>query len=202
MHLRRTFRQRCHHFFLDFGRLHHHRFKVYLRNRKIQLVAGLDIRHFLEHGHKLRQVEELRKPCPCPVAGSLRGQFNGRRGLPEGGSPAVKVRQAFLLQCPVLEIAHDRIQLGHGVADRRAGCKHHALSAGDLVHIPAFHKHIRGFLRLRSGQTCHVSHLRVKEQVLKGMALIHIQPVYTQLLKGDHIVLPVSVDQFIQPRLQ
>ena len=202
MYLCRSFRQRCHHFFLDFGRLYHHRFKVCLRNRQIQLVAGLDIRHFLEHGHKLRQVKELREACPRPIAGSLRSQFNSRRGFPEGGCPAVKVRQAFLLQRSVLEIPHDRVQFRHGIADRRSGRKHHALAAGDFIHIPAFHKHIRGFLRLRSGQACHVPHLRVKEQVLEGMALIHIQPVYTQLLKGDHIVLPVSVDQFIQPRLQ
>ena len=142
VYLSRTFRQRCHHFFLDFGRLHHHRFKVCLRNRKIQLVAGLDIRHFLEHGHQLRQIEELREPCPCPVTGSFRSQLDGCCGFTEGGSPAVKMRQTFLLQRPILEIPHDGIKLRHGVADRRAGSKDHALASSDLIHISALHKHI------------------------------------------------------------
>ena len=112
------------------------------------------------------------------------------------------MRQTFLLQRPILEIPHDGIKLRHGVADRRAGSKDHALASSDLIHIPALHKHIRGLLRLRSGKAGHIPHLRVKEQVLECMTLVHIQPVYAQLLEGDHIILPVFVDQFIQPRLQ
>ena len=34
------------------------------------------------------------------------------------------------------------------------------------------------------------------------MRLIHVQPVYAQLLKGDHIVLFPFVHQLIQPRLK
>ena len=202
VYLCRTFRQGCHHLLLDFRRLHHDRFKLGIRYRQFQLVTGLDIRHLFEHGHELRQVEELCKPRSCPVTGSLRGQLNGGCGLPKGGGPAVKMRHTLLLQRAVLEIPHDRIKLRHGIADRRAGGKNHTFASGDLVHVPAFHKHIRGLLCFRSGQAGHVPHLRVKKQVLEGMALIHIQPVYAQLLERNHIVLPVIIQQLIQPRLQ
>ena len=141
-------RKRSHHILLDLGRLHHHRFKLSIGNRQIQLIAGLDIRHFLEHGHELRQVKELGKACPGTIAGSLRSQFYCRGRFSEGGSPAVKVRKPFLLQCPVLEITHDRVKLRHRIADRCAGSEHDTPAASDLIHVPAFHKHIRGLLRL------------------------------------------------------
>ncbi len=54
--------------------------------------------------------------------------------------------QLFLLQGAVLEVPHDRVQLGHGVAHRGAGSKNHATPAGDLVQIAALAEHIAGFL--------------------------------------------------------
>ena len=148
VHPGRPLGKRSHHILLDLGRLHHHRFKLCIGNRQIQLITGLDIRHFLKHGHEFRQVKELGEACPGTVAGSFRSQFNGRGRFSEGGSPAVKVRKPFLLQRPVLEITHDRVKLRHGIADRCAGSEHDTPAAGDLIHVPAFHKHIRGLLCL------------------------------------------------------
>ena len=87
--------------------------------------------------------------------------------------------QILFLERTVLEIAHDGAKLGHGVADRSAGGEDNATTAGDLVHIAAFHKHIRRFLGFGSGQTCHISHFGVEEQVFERMALVHEQPINT-----------------------
>ena len=71
-------------------------------------------------------------------------------------SPKVDAQQSkwvsfFLLQGAVLQIPHDRVQLGHGVAHRGAGGEHHATPAGDLVQIAALAEHIAGFLRFAGG---------------------------------------------------
>ena len=82
---------------------------------------------------------------------ALRGKFNGRGRLTKGGCPAVEVRQLFLLQGAVLEVPHDRVQLGHGVAHGRARGEHHAPPAGDLIQIATLAEHIAGFLGFAGG---------------------------------------------------
>ena len=117
----------------------------------MKLVASFNVRNLLEHGHQLRQIEKLGKPGAGTVAGTLRGQFDGRGRLTKGGCPAVEVRQLFLLQGAVLEVPHDRVQLGHGIAHRRARGEHHATASGDFIQIAALAEHITGFLRLAGG---------------------------------------------------
>ena len=112
------------------------------------------------------------------------------------------MRQALSLQRAVLEIAHDGIKLRHGITDRRTGSKHNASASGDLIHIAALHKHIRGLLCLRSGKAGYVPHFCVKKQVFERMALVHEQAVNAQLLKGDYIVLLVRSQQLVQPCFQ
>ena len=146
-----TFAQFLHHFLLNFGRLCHHGFKLCDRHRQMKLVASFNVRNLLEHGHQLREVEKLGEPGAGTVAGTLRGKFNGRGRLTKGGCPAVEVRQLFLLQGAVLEVPHDRVQLGHGVAHRGAGSEYHATPAGDLVQIAALAEHIAGFLGFAGG---------------------------------------------------
>ena len=110
--------------------------------------------------------------------------------------------QILFLERTVLEIAHDRVKLGHGVADGSTRGKDNTTTAGDLVHITALHKHIRRFLSFGSGQTCHIPHFGIEEQVLERMALIHEQSVNAQLLKGDNIVLFVCGKELIQSGFQ
>ena len=117
----------------------------------MKLVASFNVRNLLEHGHQFREVKELGKSRPRPIPCTLRGKLNGRGRLTKGGCPAVEVRQLFLLQGAVLEVPHDRVQLGHGVAHRGAGSEHHATPAGDLVQIAALAEHIAGFLRFAGG---------------------------------------------------
>ena len=117
----------------------------------MELVTGLDVRNLLEHGHQFREVEELGEPGAGAVSGTFRRKFNGRGRLTEGGCPAVEVGQLFLLQGTVLQVPHDRVQFGHGIAHGRSCGKHHAPTSGDLVQIAALAEHIAGFLRFTGG---------------------------------------------------
>ena len=146
-----TFAQFLHHFLLNFGRLCHHRFKLRFGNRQMKLVRGFNVRNLLEHGHQFREVEELGKSRSRPIACTFGGKLDGGGGLTKGGCPAVEVGQLFLLQGAVLEVAHDRVQLGHGIAHGRSRGEHHAAPAGDLIQIAALAEHIGRFLRLAGG---------------------------------------------------
>ena len=117
----------------------------------MKLVGSFNVRNLLEHGHQFREVEKLGEPGAGTVAGTLRGQFDGRGRLTKGGCPAVEVGQLFLLEGAVLQIPHNRVQLGHGVRHRGAGGKHHAPASGDFIQIATLAEHIAGFLRFAGG---------------------------------------------------
>ena len=53
-------------------------------------------------------------------------------------------------------------------------------------------------MSVRLGNACDVPHFRVEEQILIVVALVHEQPVYPQLFKRDHIILPALVIQTFQ----
>ena len=168
----------------------------------MQLVRGLDVGNLLEHIHQFRQVEELRKSGSGTIASSLRCKLNRSCCFSEGRCPGIKMGQVLLLERTVLEIAHDRIKFSHRVTYGSTGCEDHATPAGQLIHIVALHKHIRRFLSFRGGQTCHISHFCVEEQILERMAFVHKQPVYTQLLKGNDIIFLVSGKELVQSGFQ
>ena len=65
------------------------------RNRELQHIGGLNIRHLPEHQHQLRQVEKLGKAGFRPVIGSLRSQLQSGDCLTKGGCPAVKMLQSI-----------------------------------------------------------------------------------------------------------
>ena len=102
----------------------------------------------------------------------------------------------------MLKIAHHGVKLGHGVADGRSRREHHALSSGQLIDVAAFQQHIGGFLRIRCRESGHIAHLCIEEQVLEGVRLVHIEPVNTQFLKGNNIILSSGFQQFFQLGLQ
>ena len=154
-------RECLHHFLLMFGRLRHDVVVFHLRGGQVQLVGGLDVRHFFEQVHQLWEVEKLAESRSCPVAGSLRCQLQCCDGLPKSGSPAVEVGHVQFLQAFILKVTLHGVKLGHGVADRGAGGKNHATVSGDLIHIAALGKHIGGFLRVRCGKTSHIPHFCV-----------------------------------------
>ena len=153
--------QRFHHFLLKLGRLRHDGFKPRLRDREVQLVAGLHVRDLLEQIHQLRQIEELGEPGSRPVARALRSQLNSRRRLSEGGRPLVKMRQSLLPKRFVLQIALHGVQLCHRVAHGRARGKDHALAACQLVHVPTLGEHVARLLRLARGQARNVAHFGI-----------------------------------------
>jgi hypothetical protein len=47
----------------------------HLRGGQVQLVGGLDVRHFFEQVHQLWQVEKLGESGARPIAGSLGNEF-------------------------------------------------------------------------------------------------------------------------------
>ena len=108
------------------------------------------------------------------------------------------MRQPLLHQQIVLEIAHHGKQLRHAVADWGARGKHHAPPAGQFVQIAAFHQHVRGLLRFGGGKPGHVPHFGGQKQILVVLRFIHIQPVYAQMLKGNHVVLPFRIVELFQ----
>ena len=156
-----TLRKSFDHFLLMFGGLRHNIVVFHLRGRQIQLVGGLDVRHFFEQVHQLWEVEKLAESRSCPVAGSLRCQLQCCDGLPKSGSPAVEVGHVQFLQAFILKITLHGVKLGHGVADRRSGGKDHATVSGNLIHIAALGKHIAGLLGIAGGETSHIPHFCV-----------------------------------------
>ena len=156
-----TLRKSFDHFLLMFGRLRHDVVVLHFRGRQIQLIGSLNVGHFFEQVHQLRQIKELAESRSCPVAGAFRCQLQCCDGLPKSGSPAVEVGHVQLLQAFILKITLHGVKLGHGVADRCAGGKDHATVSGDLIHIAALGKHIGGFLRVRCGKTSHIPHFCV-----------------------------------------
>ena len=161
MYQRCALRKGLDHFLLMFGGLRHDVVVFHLRGGQVQLVGGLDVRHFFEQVHQLWQVKELAESRSCPVAGAFRCQLQSCDGLSKAGSPAVEVGHVQLLQAFILKITLHGVKLGHGVADRGTGGKNHATVSGDLIHIAALGKHIGGFLRVRCGKTSHIPHFCV-----------------------------------------
>ena len=82
---------------------------------KVKLVGGLDVRRLPEQVHQLRQVKELGKSGPRPVARTLRRKLDGGGGFPKGGGPAIEVGQAVALEHIMLQIPHHGIQFCHGI---------------------------------------------------------------------------------------
>ena len=197
-----TLGQTLHHGFLDFCRLYNNGLIVRCRRRQLQLIRRFDVRDLLKHRHQLRKVEELAETGSCPVSRSLRSQLNGCGSLTEGRSPGIEVGHVVPLQGAVLQIPLHGVHLRHAVADGCTGRENHAASSGQLIHIPAFQEHIRGFLRFGSGKTGYIPHFRRQEEVLVGMRLVHKEPIHTQLLKGDHVILSFFRLQLSQPAFQ
>ena len=202
VYLHGTLGQALHHGFLDFCQLNDNGLIVRCRRRQLQLIRRFDVRDLLEHRHQLRKVEELAETGSRPVASSLRSQLNGCGSLTEGRSPGIEVGHVVPLQGAVLQIPLHGVHLRHAVADGSTGREDHAASSGQLIHTPAFQEHIRGFLRFGSGKTGYIPHFRRQEEVLVGMRLVHKEPIHTQFLKGDHVILPLFRLQLPQTAFQ
>ena len=164
----------------------------------MQHIRRLDVRDFLKHGHELRQIVEPCEPRLGPVAGALRGQLDGRHGLPERRRPGVEVEQAMFFQSLVLEVLLHGVELHHGVADGCTRGKNHAAPAGQLVQVAALHVEVAGLLGLGLANAAHVPHLGKCCEVFIVMCLVHEQAVYTQFFKGHHIILAALVVELFQ----
>ena len=85
------FRQRCHNFLLIRRGLQSDIVVICFRHGQVEHIGGLNVRHIFEKAHQLRQIIKLGEPRLGTVAGSLRGQLNGRDRLAVVGRPAVEM---------------------------------------------------------------------------------------------------------------
>ena len=99
-------------------------------DRQIQLVGSLNVCHFPEDGHKLRQVVEPCKAGTGTVAGALGSQLHGRDRLTKGGGPAVEGGEAQFPEPVILKIPLHGVEFYHAVTDRCSGGKYHATTSG------------------------------------------------------------------------
>ena len=202
MNLRRAIRKLGYQLLLLRGGLCHFVVIYSLRARQVQLIRSFHICGFFPDVNQLRQVVELGKPGSCPVACALRSQLDHGFGFAKVGRPTVKMAPALFPEGIALQIPHHGIQLCHGVADGRSGCKDHAAPTGFLIQILALHIHIRRFLGICSGNTCHILHFCIQKEVFVPMCLVHEQPIHAKLLKGYDIILFRAGEEFFQPGFQ
>ena len=116
----------------------------------MQHVRGLHVGEGPEHREQLRQIDEFREPRVHAVARAVRREFERRDRLAEIGGPGVEMLDARGFERLRREIALQRVHLGHGVRDRRAGGKDDAAIA--LGQIARLHVHIEGAVALGIGQ--------------------------------------------------
>ena len=169
---------------------------------EIEHIRRLDVGHFLEHTHQLRQIIKLGEPGLGTVAGSLRGQLNGCHRFTKGGGPGVKVQQIVPLQGVVLEVFLHGIHLHHGVGNGGAGGKDYATASGQLVQITALHIEVRTFLGFGLADAAHIPHFCISGQIFIIMCLVYKEPIHAQFLERHHIILAALVVEFIQLGLQ
>ena len=86
-----TLRQRRHDLFLILRWFQGDVVVMRLRHGELEHIRRLDVRHIFEYAHQLWQVIKLGKAGLGPVAGSLRGQFDGGDSLAVVRRPAIEV---------------------------------------------------------------------------------------------------------------
>ena len=132
-----SFGKLLYHRLLNFGRLCNFVVIDWRRSWQIELVGGFNVCRFFEQVHQFGQIKELRKASSRTVARALRCKLNGCRGLSKSGSPTIEVCQTFVADGVMLQVTHHRVQLRHGVADRRSRCEYNTSAVGQFVNVAA-----------------------------------------------------------------
>ena len=175
---------------------------LHLRYWQIQHVRSSHVRYLLINGNQFRDVEEVSKAGTLPVSGTFRGKLDALYRFTEGRCPGIKRAEAHFLQKIVLQVPLCGIQLCHGVGKRCAGGMDVTHIVGNFINITALHEQIGCFLGVGLGNAGHVMHLRVEEQILELVALIHEKSINAQFLEGNDIVTLLAVLELFQLRLK
>ena len=138
-------RKGLHHLFLNLaGRLFFN-MKICPRNGEIQHIRRLYIGNFFEHRHEFGNIEREERTFII-VRLFLRQQerFAGNTICTQITNvrpciQPVKIGQSLFFERVILQILLHGIKFYHRIADRRSRCKGYALSARDLIEIPALH---------------------------------------------------------------
>ena len=187
-----------HHFFLERRRFYSNIVVMRSGRRQVKCVRRPYISHLLKHRHQFGQIVKLRKACFRSVSRSFGFQFISGHGFAEGGSPSVEVLQVVFKQGVILQISLYGVKLYHRITDRRSCCEYCSSAARQLVKVSAFHNQVGAFMRFGLCDTADVSHFGCEKQILVVMALVNKEPVNTQLLKGNNIVLAALVVELLQ----
>ena len=192
------FRQGSNHFLLLFRGFQNNTVEIGFGHRQLQHIRSLNICHFLEHGHQLRQVVEPCEAGLCPIAGTLRRKLDGSHGFTKGGCPGIKMQQSLAFQQVILQVPLEGVHFHHGIGDGGTSGKDNASAARDFVQIPALHVQVAGLLGFRLGDAAHIAHFGIGGEVFVVMGLVHEDAVNTQFFKGHKIVLAALVVQLLQ----
>ena len=204
-HVRMNFccsvRKGLNHLFLNLaGRLFLN-MKICHRNGEIQHIRRLYIGNFFEHRHEFGNIEKLCKAGFGSVAGSGRVKLNRCHRFSESRSPCVKIGQSLFFERVILQIFLHGVEFYHRIADRCSRCKGYALSACDLIEIPALHIKVGGLLRFGLRDTRHIPHFCIRGEIFVKVCLIHKKPVNTELFKGHDIIFAAAVIELVQFQL-
>ena len=191
-----------HHAHLLRRRLQRHVLAPRLRDARQRYVGGgLDVANGGEHRDELGQVGERREPGLYLEAGALRLELE-RGGLPsEHRRPCVEAVQPGERERLRLQVALHVVDLGHAVGHGRPRREHDPLVARPLVDPARLVEHVGRALAVAGLQAGHVSHLRLREQVLIVVGLVDEDAVDAQVGEVEHVVL-VVLTRLLETRLE
>ena len=109
------------------------------------------------------------------------------------------MREAGSTEIVVVEVALHREHLGHRVRDRRAGREDDVAATGGLTDDARLHVEVGGLLAsFRVAEACDVAHTGGVAEVLELVSLVQKQPVDTQIVPVEAVVLAVGVEELFQ----
>ena len=172
-------------------------FSVGQHVRRAHVGKELELRH--EFGH----VVEGSHPLLHLVAHAFGAQFHLRGDFREVCCPCVEVGDTFVLQDLRRQVALERIQLRHGVGNRRAGREDEAAIVRLLVHVLRLHVEIPRHVRvLLAADAASVRVARLDLEVLVVMDFIDDELVDAELVERNAAVSFRLVLLFERPRLR
>ena len=120
---------------------------------------------------------------------------------PKVAAQASKCSMPRDLQALGVEEALHRVQLDHGVGDRRAGGERDAVAGMLAVQVAGFHAEVEGTLAAAGLDAGDALHLGRRLQVLEIMRLVDEDMIDAQLVEHQPVVLLVLGQQVFQPLL-
>ena len=120
---------------------------------------------------------------------------------PKVAAQPSKCSMPRLLQPFRVEEALHRVELDHGVGNRRAGGEGDAVAGMLLAQVAGFHVEVEGPLAAAGLDAGDALHLGRRLQVLEIMGLVDEDVIDAQLVEHQPVILLVLGGQLLQPLL-